>query len=78
MRFTLASATLLLLPIAGCTTTMTPPPEGPHSAGEWRVVPIQRAQGETYPPAILINERTGETWKYDFTNNEWRAIKRAQ
>jgi hypothetical protein len=56
---------------------MTAPPEKAGPNGDWRIVTLARSPGDTFMPAMLINQQTGETWRYDYVNSgSWQPVKR--
>lgn len=73
MRLTIALATLMLS-LAGCAGNSA---TERHPKGQWRVIPLNPAQNTNYPDrtAILVNERTGDTWIYEPRNNRSSATR---
>ena len=70
---------LLASSFVGCTTTTAP--TGPDTPpGDWRVVPLDTKEGSNNPTAILVDQRTGDTWEYfkQYSNmpGRWNRMKR--
>jgi hypothetical protein len=74
MRIGLSLA-LLGLSLVGCHDSLQEPSHSAEAAAPWRVIPLTGTANYPDRCAILVNQKTGDTWIYN-SSDQWTPLKR--